>query len=708
MSADLDALAWPLARLHRGLEGLARALDRPASSIPRAPIDTQLAGVMARWMDQAATASGLEAEATDVAWAALAEFLRAPASSVLTLTAGVQPTYLLIVRGGPRIVTVLSPEFVAVRIRTSELFRQLDARRLEQLRVEYGATLPQVALSERRQKLLHDRLLRVVGAELPVGQAWLFRLPPGEPFVHQVRRARLFSGLLVVFLLGFAQAGLAAASWVVFGGQSLAGHLDRGRLTAWALLLVVVIPLQVLTNWILGELALRVSAPFKRRLIDGALRMSPDVIRNDGVGALLARVNESVLLEGLLVTGGVNAVSAIGDWVLAAALLSQSSYPGLALGAFFAFTVVVGLLGWRYHGRFRAWTAARLDMSTGLVERLVGHRTRVVQERRDQWHEGEDQALYAYTRVSESMDRLNIALTSFPRLLPIMGAIVIAPLLLTQSTAGAGALVFALVGVASAAAALDSLSGIVTLAARGRVAWKSVGPIFESSTVERTTAAVHTFNTAMTQTRTGGSDVLLEAHDVSFRYPERPRAVLDRCSLVIRRGDRVLLEGQSGGGKSTLAALLSGLRTPESGLLLVKGLDRHTLSPQQWRSAVAIAPQFHENHIFANSLAFNLLLGRSWPASPSELAEAREVCNELGLGALIERMPAGLFENVGETGWQLSHGEKSRVYVARAILQRSDVMIFDESFAALDPDTLELVLRCVMRRAPTLVAIAHP
>jgi len=71
-------------------------------------------------------------------------------------------------------------------------------------------------------------------------------------------------------------------------------------------------------------------------------------------------------------------------------------------------------------------------------------------------------------------------------------------------------------------------------------------------------------------------------------------------------------------------------------------------------------------------------------------------------------MPAGLQQLVGETGWQLSHGERSRVYLARALLQRADLVIVDESFAALDPASLRQCLNCALRRAPTLLVIAHP
>ena len=63
---------------------------------------------------------------------------------------------------------------------------------------------------------------------------------------------------------------------------------------------------------------------------------------------------------------------------------------------------------------------------------------------------------------------------------------------------------------------------------------------------------------------------------------------------------------------------------------------------------------------------------------------------------------------VGETGWQLSHGERSRLYIARALLQQVDLVVLDESFAALDPETLRRALGCVLGRARAALVIAHP
>jgi ATP-binding cassette subfamily B protein len=90
------------------------------------------------------------------------------------------------------------------------------------------------------------------------------------------------------------------------------------------------------------------------------------------------------------------------------------------------------------------------------------------------------------------------------------------------------------------------------------------------------------------------------------------------------------------------------------------------------------------------------------------MERTENICRELGLQGVLQRMPAGLLQLVGESGWQLSHGEKSRLYIARALLQETDLVILDESFASLDPENMRRALQCVLNRARTLLVIAHP
>jgi ATP-binding cassette subfamily B protein len=88
--------------------------------------------------------------------------------------------------------------------------------------------------------------------------------------------------------------------------------------------------------------------------------------------------------------------------------------------------------------------------------------------------------------------------------------------------------------------------------------------------------------------------------------------------------------------------------------------------------------------------------------------EALQICRELGLGPLLDRMPGGIDQLVGETGWQLSQGERSRVFIARALLQKPSVVILDESLGMLDPHTLLKAVATIERRAPSVLLIAHP
>ncbi len=85
-------------------------------------------------------------------------------------------------------------------------------------------------------------------------------------------------------------------------------------------------------------------------------------------------------------------------------------------------------------------------------------------------------------------------------------------------------------------------------------------------------------------------------------------------------------------------------------------------------------------------------MGRRWPALPEDMEAAEALCRELGLDELLDRMPAGMLQIVGDTGWRLSHGERSRLFVARALLQGADLVMLDESFAAIDSGMLASVV----------------
>ena len=106
-------------------------------------------------------------------------------------------------------------------------------------------------------------------------------------------------------------------------------------------------------------------------------------------------------------------------------------------------------------------------------------------------------------------------------------------------------------------------------------------------------------------------------------------------------------------------------------------------------------------------LLLNLLLARGWPGIEDDIQEAWELCGELGLHPLLARMPAGLAQVVGETGWQLSNGERALVGLARALLARPPVLIIDESLGPLDPHTARRALSVARSRVRTLVVVTQ-
>ncbi len=333
----------------------------------------------------------------------------------------------------------------------------------------------------------------------------------------------------------------------------------------------------------------------------------------------------------------------------------------------------MALLGRRFARERAAWTGERFAITSGFVEHVVGHRTRVAQQASHLHHLEEDAALERYYRAARGMDRVGDLLASLPaRGWLALGLLGLVPAVL--GGVGAGPLVVATGGILQAQAAFATLATSLGALLSAAVSWRSIARL---SWRPRARARRDPAGRARAPRGVGRRD--RGAGRVVPLRRGRGEPVLRGCDLVLSRGDRLLLEGRSGGGKSTLAAVLSGLHAPSSGLVLLRGLDRRTLGRRGVAQPRGDARRSSTTTTFSpGRLAFNLLMGRAWPAPPEDRREAEVVCRKLGLGPLLDRMPWGLDQVVGETGWQLSHGERSRLFLARALLQRSDAVILDE------------------------------
>jgi ATP-binding cassette subfamily B protein len=524
---------------------------------------------------------------------------------------------------------------------------------------------------------------------------------PGSSFPRQLREAGLWLAALSFITAHGLETLLWLAVWWMAGQAALSGRIDSGRMEGWALLLAALVPARVWATWAQGKFSVGASGLLKQRLLTGALRLEAGQVAHEGAGKFFSRVTEAEALETLALSGGLMSAVALLELAAAAAVISIAAPGGLLLVLLALWIAVTAGTIWGYvRARFR-WTEARMVLTHDAVEQMTGHRTRLAQESPEDRHTTEDEALERYHRISARMDRWGVAVTAVaPNGWLVAGLAGLLPAFLGD--ANTSNLAAGLGGVLLAHQALRHVSAGATQLAGAAVSWRSVAPLF------RAARAALSGTTSRQETVAPPAKTVLDAADLSFRFRDRARPVLEGVNLRIERGDWVLLEGASGGGKSTLVSLLTGLRQPSDGLLTSGGLDRAALGEEAWRKRFAAAPQYHENHIFTGTLAFNLLLGRAWPPSAEDLAEGHAVCHELGLGPLLDRMPGGLHQVVGDTGWQLSQGERSRVFLARALLQHSEMIVLDESFAALDPQTLRRSMECVLSRAKTLLVVAHP
>ncbi len=672
----LPDLCWSLCDL-----GQAVSTVHGSQIEPLAPPSN--ASQLTEWLTWAALRLNSEITSIDIALRDLDSLVISSAPAIYGLEEG----YLIVLHAGKQL-TVIAPDLSRKHLPARTLAAALRAPFESDHRATYQSVVAECSLTPSRQQSALAALLKHQTAPRRFRSCWIIALP------SQVKLWRPIPQLITAHA---AQYLLWLASWAVLGSLSFSGHLDRGWLTAWGLLLLTLIPFRLLTTWTQGTFAVGLGAMLKRRLLQGALRLEPEEVRSGGVGTFLGQALEAEAIETLAISGGIAGLLALIEMLPAMFVLGRFA---IALALWLALGFFAALCFFR---RYKGWTGKRMELTRHLVEVMVGHRTRLAQQPQSEWHSAEDSSLSGYLHTSSRLDTTGSWLvTAIPRGWLLLGIACIAPSLTAGHTLSSETAVL-LGGVLLAFSAFQRLVASFTDIAGAIAGYQRIKSLFEASRRLETAGA-----TPPTHKEGRKGQLLLEADRLTYRYDGQATPALQNCSLAVRRGEKILLEGSSGGGKTTLASLLSGLRKPESGLLLINGFDRHTLGESAWRKQIAAAPQFHENHIITETLAFNLLMGRKWPPAHEDLEQAEQLCHELGLGDLIARMPSGLMQMVGEGGWQLSHGERSRIYLIRALLQESDLVILDESFAALDPQTLQLALETTLRRSETLLVIAHP
>lgn len=240
---------------------------------------------------------------------------------------------------------------------------------------------------------------------------------------------------------------------------------------------------------------------------------------------------------------------------------------------------------------------------------------------------------------------------------------------------------------------IKQLTTISPILQRGLAACESVFGVLDAPTEADTG-----------QARLSDCEGQIHFENVSFHYPGSDKLALDKIDLQIHPGQTIALVGASGGGKSTLAALIPRFYTPDSGRITVDGVDIATLTLTNLREQIALVSQ--DIVLLNDSIRANIAFGQSRGANDVKVQDAAIAAHAW---EFISRLPQGLDTLTGENGASLSGGQRQRIAIARALLKDAPILILDEATSALDTESERVVqdaLATLMRNRTTLI-IAH-
>ena len=207
----------------------------------------------------------------------------------------------------------------------------------------------------------------------------------------------------------------------------------------------------------------------------------------------------------------------------------------------------------------------------------------------------------------------------------------------------------------------------------------------------------------LTPTRAGGGPGRIEISGLGFRYSERHQWLYRNLDLRLKLQHLTVLMGPSGCGKSTLAKLLMGFYLPQEGRITLDGRDLRQLPANELRSVFGVVPQ--ETVLFSGSVYDNLVMAHPHAGFEEVIA----ACKAAEIHDAVEDLPHGYQTELGEHGVGLSGGQRQRIAIARALLKKPKVLIFDEALSNLDQATSEEFVKTVngLKGKVTILFITH-
>lgn len=196
----------------------------------------------------------------------------------------------------------------------------------------------------------------------------------------------------------------------------------------------------------------------------------------------------------------------------------------------------------------------------------------------------------------------------------------------------------------------------------------------------------------------------IDISDITWRYTNGERNILEHLSLKIRKGESIALIGESGSGKSTLADIIMGLLQPQQGLITVDGRPIDT-DYFQWSKLIGYVPQsvYLIDDTIRNNVAFGI------PKEEIQDEKVWRALKQARLDEYISKLPHGLDTIVGDRGIKFSGGQRQRIAIARTMYYDPEILVLDEATSALDDETEKAVMESIdsLQGMKTLIIIAH-